>query len=53
MQNSIIVSEEVDLINSKGVSSDLLNNGLDDLIIANLNSANVTAALLTTLTFLR
>lgn len=53
VKDGVIISEEVDFINGKRLSSNLLDNALDSLIISSLYKKWVTAVLLTTLTFLR
>ncbi len=53
MEDGVIISEEVDLVDGEGLCSNLLDDVLDNLIIASLNKQEITVALLTTLTFLR
>lgn len=37
MKNGVIISKEVDFVNAEGLSSNLLDDGLDNLVIASLN----------------
>jgi hypothetical protein len=53
VQNSVVISEEVDLIDSEWVCSYFFDDVLDNFIVANLYKGGITATLLTTLTFLR
>ena len=53
MEDSVVVSEEVDLIDSEWVCSYFFDDVLDNFIVAGLYKSGVTATLLTTLTFLR
>lgn len=53
VEDGVVVSEEVDLVNAEGVGTDLLDDVLDDLVVSGLSNHRVTAVLLTTFTFLR
>ena len=52
VEDGVVVSEEVDLVDAQRVRSHLLDDGLDDLIASSLYQPTSTATLLTTLTFL-
>jgi len=53
VKDCVVISEEVDFINSERVSSDFLDDALDDLIAASLSNKRHTVVLLTTLTLRR
>lgn len=53
VEDGVVVSEEVDLVDSERVCSYLFDNVLDNFIAAGLNIVCVTATLLTTLTLRR
>ena len=53
VEDGIVVSEEVDLINSEWVRVHLFDQVLDDLVTAGLHRKRVTVVLLITLTLRR
>ena len=53
VENGVVISEEVDLIDSEWVCSYFFDDVLDNFIVAGLYKSGVTATLLITLTFLR
>jgi len=53
VENGVVVSEEVDLIDSKRMCSYFFDDVLDNFIVAGLYKDGLTATLLITLTFLR
>jgi len=53
VEDGVVISEEVDLIDSEGVGSNFLDDVLDNFISTSLNESIITAVLVTTLTFLR
>ena len=53
VKNSVIISEKVDFVNTKRVSTDLFDNIFDDLIVSSLDVKDSTMVLLTTLTLRR
>lgn len=53
VEDGVVITEEVDFVDSQGVGSHLLDDVLDDLIIASLHRHTCTTALLTTLTLRR
>lgn len=53
VEDGVVIAEEVNLINTEGMSSDLLDDALDDLVAAGLSEKEITVVLLMTLTFLR
>jgi hypothetical protein len=53
VEDGVVISEEVDFVDGEGLGSNLLDDALDDLIVSDLRERGTTAALLTTLTFLR
>ena len=52
MEDGVVISEEVDFVDSEGVSSNFFDDVLDNFIVACLNAKISTMVLLTTLTFL-
>ncbi len=53
VEDGVVVSEEIDLVNPQRMGADLLDNGLDNLVVASLSNHRLTVVLLTTFTFLR
>jgi hypothetical protein len=53
VEDGVVVSEEVDLIDSEWVCSYFFDDSFDNFIVAGLYKYGVTGTLLTTLTFLR
>lgn len=53
VEDSVVITEEVDFVDSQGVSSYLLDDVFDNLIVASLHKHTSTTALLTTLTLRR
>jgi len=53
VEDGVVISEEVDLIDTKWVSSYFFDDVLDNFIVACLYKSGITATLLITLTFLR
>ena len=53
VEDGIVISEEVDLVDAERVCANLLDDGLDDLVVAGLDIDTSTDVLLTTFTFLR
>jgi hypothetical protein len=53
VEDGVIIPKEVYFINCEWMSSDLLDDCLDNFIIACLNGFIITVTLLTTFTFLR
>ena len=53
VEDGVVISEEVDLIDSEWVCSYFFDDVLDNFIVAGLYKSGVTATLLITLTFLR
>lgn len=53
VEDGIVIPEEVDFIDTEWVRTNLLDDGLDDLVVAGLDRDKSTEVLLTTFTFLR
>jgi hypothetical protein len=52
VEDGVVITEEVDFVNSERMSSYFFNNVLDEFISTDLHEVIVTGALLRTLTFL-
>jgi hypothetical protein len=52
MHNCVIISEEIDLVDSQWLGSGLLDQVLDGFVGRSLNKITCTCCLVTTLTFL-